>query len=57
MSAGLFPIVPTMGGQSEFVPKQFQYRSLDDAVKIVSFSKLDTSTGLLLIGMRVRWKS
>ncbi|HKR74638.1 MAG TPA: glycosyltransferase [Candidatus Nitrosocosmicus sp.] len=44
MSAGLIPVVPAIGGQSEFVPKQFQYGSLDDAVQIVSSLLTDTST-------------
>src|SRR5690606_15079996 len=36
MSAGLIPIVPTVGGQSEFVPVEYQYKSLEDASQIVS---------------------
>lgn len=36
MSAGLIPVVPAIGGQSEFVPSQFQYRSLEDAIQIIS---------------------
>jgi glycosyltransferase involved in cell wall biosynthesis len=44
MSAGLIPVVPAIDGQSEFVPKQYQYSSLDDAVKIVSSLLIDVST-------------
>ena len=36
MSAGLIPVVPAIGGQSEFVPKEYQYRSLEEASEIVS---------------------
>jgi glycosyltransferase involved in cell wall biosynthesis len=42
MSAGLFPVVPTFGGQSEFVPLKYQYDSLERAVDIIS-SLLSTS--------------
>jgi len=36
MSAGLIPVVPIMGGQSEFVPRQYGYKSLEEAVQIIS---------------------
>jgi glycosyltransferase involved in cell wall biosynthesis len=36
MSAGLIPIVPVIGGQSEFVPMEYQYSSLEVALQIVS---------------------
>jgi glycosyltransferase involved in cell wall biosynthesis len=35
MSAGLIPIVPDYGGCVEFVPKQYQYSSIDAASDIV----------------------
>jgi glycosyltransferase involved in cell wall biosynthesis len=35
MSAGLIPVVPDYGGQTEFVPKQYQYHELTDAVRII----------------------
>lgn len=36
MSAGLFPVVPTVGGQAEFVPLKYQYDSLEKAVDMIS---------------------
>jgi glycosyltransferase involved in cell wall biosynthesis len=36
MSAGLIPVVPAIGGQTEFVPRQYQYNSLEEAVQIIS---------------------
>ena len=38
MAAGLAPIVPNIGGQTEFVPRKFQFGSLDEAVNLVSLS-------------------
>ena len=34
MSAGLTPIVPDVGGQTEFVPLKYQYHTLEHAVQI-----------------------
>jgi glycosyltransferase involved in cell wall biosynthesis len=39
MSGGLIPLVPDFGGPTEFVPSQFQYRSLDDAARRMVESK------------------
>jgi glycosyltransferase involved in cell wall biosynthesis len=33
MSAGLVPIVPFKGGNTEFVPKQFHYKTEEEAVR------------------------
>jgi glycosyltransferase involved in cell wall biosynthesis len=38
MAAGLAPIVPNIGGQTEFVPRKFHFRSLDEAANLVSSS-------------------
>ena len=40
MSAGLVPVVPSIGGQTEFVPTKYQYSSLEQALQIVT-SALD----------------
>ena len=40
MSAGLVPVVPSIGGPSEFVPIEYQYNSLEQASQIVA-SALD----------------
>jgi hypothetical protein len=34
MSAGLTPIVPDVGGQTEFVPLKYQYNNVEHAVQI-----------------------
>jgi glycosyltransferase involved in cell wall biosynthesis len=36
MSAGLIPVVTAEGGQTEFVPKKYQYHSIEQAVDIIS---------------------
>lgn len=41
MSGGLIPVVPAMGGQSEFVPKEYQYSSLEQAILILSSLLID----------------
>lgn len=38
MAAGLAPIVPNVGGQTEFVPRKFHFKSLDEAADLVSSS-------------------
>jgi glycosyltransferase involved in cell wall biosynthesis len=35
MSAGLIPVVPSIGGPSEFVPLKYQYHTLQQALQIV----------------------
>ncbi len=36
ISAGLIPVVPTIGGQTEFVPHHYLYDTLDEAARIIS---------------------
>jgi glycosyltransferase involved in cell wall biosynthesis len=36
ISAGLIPVVPTIGGQTEFVPHNYLYDTLDEAARIIS---------------------
>jgi glycosyltransferase involved in cell wall biosynthesis len=36
MAAGLIPIVPSIGGQAEFVSQQYQYSTLEQAAEIIS---------------------
>ncbi|MEW5839954.1 MAG: glycosyltransferase [Thermoproteota archaeon] len=38
MSAGLIPVVPDIGGQAEFVPRKYQFRSLEEATAIIAGS-------------------
>jgi glycosyltransferase involved in cell wall biosynthesis len=35
LSAGLIPIVPDNGGATEFVPPQYQYRTIEDASNMI----------------------
>jgi|SoiMethySBSTD1v2_1073268.scaffolds.fasta_scaffold1153628_1 alpha-1,2-mannosyltransferase len=42
MSAGLIAVVPTTGGQTEFVPTIYQYDSLEQASQVVA-SALDVA--------------
>jgi glycosyltransferase involved in cell wall biosynthesis len=36
MSAGLIPVVTDEGGQTEFVPKKYQYHTIKQAADIIS---------------------
>jgi hypothetical protein len=36
MAAGLIPVVPSEGGLTEFVPREYQFNSLEEAAKIIS---------------------
>jgi glycosyltransferase involved in cell wall biosynthesis len=36
MSAGLVPITPNIGGNTEFVPSRYQYQSIDHAAEIIA---------------------
>ena len=36
MAAGLVPIVPDIGGPTEFVPKKYHFHNFEEAVKIIS---------------------
>jgi hypothetical protein len=36
MAAGLIPVVPDIGGPTEFVPRKYQYRTLEQAAEIIS---------------------
>ncbi|HEX6671251.1 MAG TPA: glycosyltransferase, partial [Nitrososphaeraceae archaeon] len=36
MSAGLVPITPNVGGNTEFVPSKYQYQSIDHAAEIIA---------------------
>jgi hypothetical protein len=36
MAAGLIPIVPTVGGLTEFVPRRFHFNTLEEAADKIS---------------------
>ena len=36
IAAGLIPVVPSIGGHTEFVPRQYQYSTLEQAAEIIS---------------------
>lgn len=36
MASGLIPIVPTIGGSSEFVPSEYQYDTIQQAADIIA---------------------
>jgi hypothetical protein len=37
-SAGLIPIVPDIGGQTEFVPSRFHFHTFVEAIQIILFA-------------------
>lgn len=54
MSAGLAPVVPDTGGPTEFVPKKYQFHSLEGAAGIVRGSFKATDKERLLLSDSVR---
>ena len=36
MTSGLVPIVPTIGGSSEFVPSEYQYHTIQQAADMIA---------------------
>jgi hypothetical protein len=54
MSAGLVPIVADKGGQTEFVPKKYQYHTLEQASQIISLSLNVSYSERLLISKSVQ---
>jgi alpha-1,2-mannosyltransferase len=45
MAAGLIPVVPHVGGNSEFVPQQYHYSSLEEAAEIIEDALLPRNMG------------
>jgi glycosyltransferase involved in cell wall biosynthesis len=41
MSAGLIPVVPDVGGNSEFVLQQYHYNTFKQAVEIILMCNLE----------------
>ena len=37
MAAGLIPIIPNEGGLTEFVPKEYQFSTIEEAAEIITF--------------------
>lgn len=54
MSAGLMPVVPAAGGPTEFVPRQYQFSTLEEAARIVRASFAATARDRLLLSDSVR---
>ncbi|WP_158384890.1 glycosyltransferase [Candidatus Nitrososphaera evergladensis] len=46
MSAGLIPVVPHVGGNTEFVPSEYQFHSLEEAADIIAKRALAASDSL-----------
>ena len=45
MASGLIPIVPAIGGSTEFVPSEYQYHSIQEAANIISPVLNETNDG------------
>lgn len=54
MSAGLVPVVPNAGGPVEFVPRQYQYGSLEEAAIIIRYALAATDAERVAISNSVR---
>ena len=49
MASGLIPIVPTIGGSSEFVPSGYQYHSIQQAAGIIANILNETNDDNVLV--------
>jgi glycosyltransferase involved in cell wall biosynthesis len=54
MAAGLVPVVPSVGGPTEFVPREYQFRSLKEAADMISAALQASDKERLLISNSVR---
>jgi hypothetical protein len=54
MSAGLIPVVPSIGGHTEFVPLKYQFRTFGEGVEAVSSALKASNPERMLISDSVR---
>ena len=54
MSAGLIPVVPNIGGHTEFVPLKYQFRTFGEGVEAVSSALAAPNSERILISDSVR---
>ena len=54
MSAGLIPVVPNIGGHTEFVPLKYQFRTFGEGVEAISFALNAPNSERILISDSVR---
>ena len=54
MSAGLIPVVPSIGGHTEFVPLKYQFRTFGEGVEAVSSALKASNSERMLISDSVR---
>jgi glycosyltransferase involved in cell wall biosynthesis len=54
MSAGLIPVVPNIGGHTEFVPLKYQFRTFGEGVEAVSSALNAHNSERILISDSVR---
>lgn len=54
MSAGLIPIVPDIGGHTEFVPRRYQFHTFGDAVKCIENATTAPDSERVLISDSVK---
>jgi glycosyltransferase involved in cell wall biosynthesis len=54
MSAGLIPVVPNIGGHTEFVPLKYQFRTFGEAVEAISCALEAPNSERVLISDSVR---
>jgi alpha-1,2-mannosyltransferase len=53
MAAGLIPVVPHVGGNSEFVPQQYHYSSLEEAAEIIEDALLPRNMGFKITNNKI----
>jgi hypothetical protein len=54
MSAGLIPVVPNIGGHTEFVPLKYQFHTFGEGVEAVSSALNAPNSERMLISDSVR---
>jgi glycosyltransferase involved in cell wall biosynthesis len=53
MASGLIPIVPAVGGSTEFVPSEYQYQSIQEAADIISNVLNETNDDNTLVRSKI----
>lgn len=53
MAAGLIPVVPHVGGNSEFVPQQYHYSTLEEAAEIIEDALLLRNMGFKISNNKI----
>jgi hypothetical protein len=54
MSSGLIPVVPSIGGHTEFVPSKYQFRTFGEGVEAISVALTAPDSERMIISDSVK---